>query len=124
MNGNLLRLALSSGLEQDSSRSLAVFNETFEDLLDGVRRSNREASEIVIGSGFAVGAGVVAWLLRGGALAASLLSVLPAWASFDPVPILVARRDRKEPAVPEDSSETAVTRVLRPDALPTRSVRS
>jgi hypothetical protein len=124
MNGNLLRLALSAGLEEDTSRSLAVFNETFEDLLDGVRRSNRETSEIVIGSGVAVGAGVVAWLLRGGALAASLLSVLPAWASFDPVPILVARRDKRESAAPEDSSETAVTRVLRPDALPTRPVRS
>ena len=111
-------------MEEDTSRSLAVFNETFQDLLDGTRRSNREASEIVIGSGIAVGAGVVAWLLRGGALAASLLSSLPAWASFDPVPILAGRRDKRESVAAEDSSEAAVTRVLRPDALPTRPVRS
>src|SRR5262245_14409069 len=124
MNGNLLRLALSSGLEGDASRSLAVFNETFQDMLDGTRRTNREASEIVIGSGIAFGAGVVAWLLRGGALAASLLSALPAWASFDPVPILVGRRDKEKPAAPEDASETAVTRVLRPDVLPIRPGRS
>jgi hypothetical protein len=124
MNGNLLRLALSSGLDGDTSRSLAVFNETFQDVLDGVNRGNRQVSEIVIGSGVAVGAGVVAWLLRGGALAASLLSALPAWASFDPVPILAGRRDKRNPAAPEDSSEAAVTRVLRPDALPTRPGRS
>jgi hypothetical protein len=125
MNGNLIRLAMNMGL-QDTSRSLAVFDETFQDMLDGVRRTDREVSEIAIGSGVAVGAGVIAWLLRGGALAASLLSVLPTWASFDPVPILARRRDdeQKPTPPPEDSSEAAVTRVLRPDALPPRQVRS
>ncbi|HET7609408.1 MAG TPA: tandem-95 repeat protein, partial [Gammaproteobacteria bacterium] len=125
MNNNLLRLALNMGL-QDTSRSLAVFDETFQEMADGVRRADREVAEIAIGSGVAVGAGVIAWLLRGGALVASLLSALPAWASFDPVPILARRHDdeRKPPAPPEDPSETAVSRVLRPDALPTRQARS
>jgi hypothetical protein len=90
-----------------------------------VRRTDREVAEIAIGSSVAVGAGVIAWLLRGGALAASLLSILPAWASFDPVPILSRRHDdEQKPNPPEDASETAVTRVLRPDAIPTRQVRS
>jgi hypothetical protein len=126
MDGNLLRLALSMGLE-DASQSLSVFDESFDELLDGVRRTDREVAQVVVGSSMAVGAGVVAWLLRGGALAASLLSVLPAWASFDPVPILVRRREKRKaatPTPPEDSNEMAVNRVLRPDTPPPRSSRS
>jgi hypothetical protein len=104
---------------------LTAFDETFEQLLDGVRGTDREVAQVVVASSMAISAGVVAWLLRGGVLAASLLSVLPAWASFDPVPILVRRRDkRKAPTAPEDSNELAVTRVLRPDTLPPRLPRS
>jgi len=116
MNNNVISLALSMGLD-DSSRSLSVFDETFQDVLDGVRHTNRAVSEIMVGSSVAVGAGIIAWLLRGGALAASLLSALPAWSSFDPVPILARRSDKREPTAPsEDSSEAAVRRVLRPRA--------
>ena len=124
MNGNVIRLALSMGLD-DSSRSLAVFDQTFQDVLDSVRHTDRVVSEIMVGSSVAVGAGIIAWLLRGGALAASLLSVLPAWSSFDPVPILARRSDKRGPTTaPEDSSEAAVKRVLRPRAPPQRRVRS
>jgi hypothetical protein len=36
----------------------------------------------------ALSAGYVTWLLRSGSLVASLLAVLPAWQSVDPLPIL------------------------------------
>ena len=43
------------------------------------------------------------WLLRGGSLIASLLSALPAWSLFDPLPVLesfddveVAKRGKDE----------------------------
>jgi hypothetical protein len=71
----------------------------------------------MVGSSVVFSAGIVAWLLRGGALAASLFSVLPAWMSFDPVPILAGRPDSRAPTPPppsDDSSEAAVARVLRP----------
>jgi hypothetical protein len=53
------------------------------------------------------------WLIRGGALAASVLSALPAWRLLDPLPIL-ARGDREEdesdeeddPAIASFSDET------------------
>ena len=32
--------------------------------------------------------GYVIWLIRGGTLLASLISSLPAWCSFDPLPVL------------------------------------
>ena len=35
--------------------------------------------------------GYVSWLLRAGYLSASLMSVLPLWREFDPLPMLAAR---------------------------------
>jgi len=35
--------------------------------------------------------GYVSWLLRAGYLSASLMSVLPLWREFDPLPVLAAR---------------------------------
>jgi hypothetical protein len=116
MTERLIALAESASMD-DVSRSLAVFDETFDEFLDGVRRGDRQVGQAVVGSSIAFSAGIVAWLLRGGALAASLFSVLPAWMSFDPVPILVGRRGGPvpTPARPsDDSSEAAVARVLRP----------
>ena len=37
-------------------------------------------------------------MLRGGALASTLLSTLPLWKGMDPLPLLAARRKRKEKA--------------------------
>ncbi|HSS31025.1 MAG TPA: cadherin-like domain-containing protein, partial [Nitrospiraceae bacterium] len=39
-------------------------------------------------SGFALSAGFVAWILRGGSLLASFLVSMPAWRHFDPLPVL------------------------------------
>ena len=40
--------------------------------------------------------GYIAWILRGGALAATLLSTMPLWRQFDPLPLLAARKKRKK----------------------------
>jgi hypothetical protein len=40
-------------------------------------------------------AGYVSWLLRAGYLSASLLSSLPLWHGFDPLPILAPTKDKK-----------------------------
>jgi hypothetical protein len=47
-------------------------------------------------TGISLSAGFVAWLLRGGAMASSLLASAPLWRSCDPLPILASRR-RSEP---------------------------
>jgi uncharacterized membrane protein len=125
-NGPMLMLARND-VQVDTSRSLAVVDESYGQLLGPANLSSRGVAEVVMGSGLAFSAGLVAWLLRGGALAASLLSVLPAWVAFDPVPVLIRRRrDRKKdaPKPIEDAGETAVTRVLRPDARSSRPDRS
>jgi hypothetical protein len=50
------------------------------------------SDEIAIGTvaivSSAISAGYVIWLLRGGTLIAGLLSSIPAWCSFDPLPIV------------------------------------
>src|SRR5881394_884144 len=124
--GQMLMLAKSAA-QEDASRSLAVVDESYDQLLGPADRTSRGVAQMVMGSSLAFSAGLVAWLLRGGALAASLLSVLPAWVAFDPVPILVRRRRDRKQAAPnpiEDAGETAVTRVLRPDARSPRADRS
>jgi hypothetical protein len=47
-------------------------------------------------------AGVVFWGLRAGGLLASLLATLPAWRSFDMLPVI---RDDRERDVPDDAPE-------------------
>ncbi len=48
--------------------------------------------------------GYVVWCLRGGALVASVLSTLPAWLAFDPLPVLEFwEREEKHPD--EDGDE-------------------
>ena len=48
--------------------------------------------KVVVGSTAAVSTsvsvGYVVWMLRGGSLMATMLSSLPAWQSFDPLPVL------------------------------------
>jgi hypothetical protein len=122
-----LRALAQFGTAEDLRRSISAFTETFSDVLGEQRRVDREVAQVMIGSGLTLSAGVVAWLLRGGALAASLLSALPAWTAFDPIPILVRRRQDKETPAPnaaEDVTEAAIARVLRPDAVRRRGLRS
>jgi hypothetical protein len=56
----------------------------------------------VSGATVLLSAGYLVWCLRGGALVASALSALPAWRSFDPLPVLEfwerqSKRDEEEP---------------------------
>lgn len=87
------------------SKALAVHQRTltstaFVKALDQVAKSQTESEQVravVVGSTTAVASslsvGYILWLMRGGALAASLLASLPAWRSLDPLPILGRDRD-------------------------------
>ncbi len=47
-------------------------------------------------SGVVLTAGVVAWILRSGALLSSLMSTIPLWKGYDPLPILAYKDDDEE----------------------------
>ena len=55
-------------------------------------------------------AGYLAWCLRGGALIASALSSLPAWRSFDPLPVLEfwERNNKSKNDEEDDQNEQAL----------------
>ena len=53
----------------------------------------------VAGGGLLVSAGALLWLARAGGLLAALMTSLPAWRAFDPLPILGRPRDEERRAV-------------------------
>jgi hypothetical protein len=52
-------------------------------------------------------AGYLTWLLRGGSLLASVLATMPTWRNFDPLPILMKTRTRKEDVAAQDEKDDA-----------------
>jgi hypothetical protein len=75
---------------RNSSNAEMTMNE-IDSLMKEIRIHEGD-NEFVIGAvssvGAALSAGYVVWALRAGALLASALSSLPAWVSFDPLPVL------------------------------------
>ena len=63
-------------------------------------------------SGVVLTAGVVAWILRSGALLSSLLSTIPLWKGYDPLPILAYKDDedkkKEEDEIHEDKIPTSL----------------
>ncbi|SMP76920.1 tandem-95 repeat protein [Noviherbaspirillum suwonense] len=96
--------------------SAATRSETLARSLDEMRedvKAAEEAEHRIVGSSVAVGAGFsvgyVIWLLRGGVLATSLLSSLPAWRFVDPLPVLARMRtDADDDDDTDDSLESLV----------------
>ena len=98
------------GVEITSVRSRDPISQTvlhldFGSLDDDVRRDEEAESEqqietlavgttAVVSTGLSVG--YVIWLIRGGTLLASMVSALPAWVSFDPLPILESFEEEED----------------------------
>ena len=82
--------------------------EVFDRSRDG-EAAAAEAQGEALASGTALSAGVsigyVLWLARGGALAASLLSALPAWSTLDPLPVLAQVKRRGTEAADDDAAD-------------------
>jgi len=66
-----------SGLDESSDRSFII-------------------SSIMSGSGLLLTTGLISWVLRGGALASTLLSTMPLWRGMDPLPMLAGRKKKKK----------------------------
>jgi len=75
---------------------------------DDASRDNAQEIEaqIVIGSGFSLTAGFVGWVLRGGALLASMMSSVSVLGGFDPLPILKKSRDKENVTADDDDTES------------------
>ena len=65
---------------------------SFRDDLNSQRESTALVENIVVGTTTAVSGGLtvgyVIWLIRGGSLLATMMSVMPSWISFDPLPVM------------------------------------
>jgi len=85
--------------------------------------------QIASGSSIALTAGFISWVLRGGALSAALLSTLPMWKGFDPLPLLAANRSKDDKRRKNEDTESMektyeesspdVERIFSPETLVT-----
>jgi len=72
----------------------AMWNQlnSFRDDVNSRRESTTMMENIVVGTTTAVSGGLtvgyVIWLIRGGSLLATMMSVMPTWISFDPLPVM------------------------------------
>jgi len=73
----------------------------------------------VSSSGVALTAGVVAWVLRGGALMTSLISTIPLWKGYDPLPIL-AYKDEEDEKIVEEKVPTSLEEMKKARELKDR----
>jgi hypothetical protein len=91
--------AVSDGAGSSASRGSGLagdLDRMRDDMGDQTELEHWMSGSMAVGS-FGLTVGYVLWLLRGGALIASLLSSLPAWRLIDPLPIL-SRVDEEEDA--------------------------
>jgi hypothetical protein len=63
------------------------------------------SAEAAAGVGISLTAGFVSWALRAGAMASSFLASMPAWRQFDPMPVLMEDKGRKDKAVSDAEEE-------------------
>ena len=80
---------------------------------------NGKFSDIIISlGGLSVTSGLIAWLLRGGSLAASFISTMPLWKGMDPLPVLNKRKkDGEEDDDANDiSADKRVERLMKGDS--------
>jgi hypothetical protein len=120
-------ITASDGASSSSSASQGAAGLAGE--LDRARDELEERAKIeqwVTGSvafgSFTVTVGYALWLLRGGALLASLLSSLPAWRLIDPLPVLARVDDEEEEDA--DGDEHAFASFVEEAPAPTAEPRA
>jgi hypothetical protein len=100
---------LNNDIELDQLQSLFADSDFLNELNDRRLEEEQEQlqeeylSQAVAASGLSVSAGIVSWILRGGSLAAGMLSTLPGWRGIDPLPVL----SRREKAANDELDDNA-----------------
>ncbi len=88
------------------TKKLDSMSEDLQDAMEAETGQRIFVAKVTAASGLALSAGIVAWVLKGGTLLASLITTLPAWSHFDPLPILGFKK-RKRKQDEQDGSEAA-----------------
>ena len=112
-------------IQVKSIKSLWVAIDEMKDKMD--EKITEDITELefraaaVSSSGVALTAGVVAWVLRSGALMTSLISTIPLWKGYDPLPILAYKDDdEEEEDIAEDKIPTSLEEMKKIKALKER----
>jgi hypothetical protein len=104
-------------LSEAFRRSLGIVEEDLRRATDMSESNLKFAVGVTNLGGVSLTAGVIAWLLRSGALLASLAATLPAWRHFDPLPVVLTsdrtRRRSTADAVVAADQENKQFRGLR-----------
>ncbi len=87
-------------------RKLDLLGEDLQEAMEMETEHRRFVAKVTAASSFALSAGLVAWVLKGGVLLSSLIATLPAWSHFDPMPILGYKK-RKQKKDDKDGPEGA-----------------
>ena len=111
---------LESGLGNGLINNELLWQE-LDQLRNAINGSNDEDgifkgdfSNIIISlGGLSVTSGLIAWLLRGGSLAASFISAMPLWKGVDPLPVLTKNKRDEEDDDDDATSISADKRVER-----------
>ena len=98
-------------IDSNISLSQVIYNKNFQSGLaraqsdlesskDGTGRNFQLGDDVALSVSISTTAGVLAWMLRGGALFGSLMAATPLWSAIDPLRITGGRKD-------DDNSETS-----------------
>ncbi|MDH3527247.1 MAG: VCBS domain-containing protein, partial [Gammaproteobacteria bacterium] len=79
------------------------------------------------GASLSLSAGILTWALRGGALAATMMSSMPIWKGFDPLPVLAAARKKYKKAADttmDDDKNDLIDEMFESSGKSTRETRN
>lgn len=88
-------------------KELDAMTESLEEAMQGQQDEETLVAVTAAGVSIVLSTGYVVWALRGGWLLASLLATMPAWRSFDPLPVLVHAKEDRERGGKHDGRRTA-----------------
>ncbi|KPK00492.1 MAG: hypothetical protein AMK71_08245, partial [Nitrospira bacterium SG8_35_4] len=102
-----------TNITADLYSSIEMLSHSF----DSMERHEKIVTKTVVGGTLALSAGTAIWVLRGGSLVASMLSTMPMWKGFDPLPVLsLSRQERlkkiKEARAAEEEESRKNKKVL------------
>jgi len=80
---------------QNFLEGLNRFDKELEESGSGIERRYQLASDTAIGISISATAGILAWVLRGGAIFASVMTATPLWTSIDPVRVAGGKHKQK-----------------------------
>jgi len=97
----------------DSDPLLENINKMRLELDEDFKQQGQDSVEIefVTSAAISFTAGVVSWILRGGALLSSLLSSVTVFKKFDPLAIVTAKKDKKDKKDNDDEDTTSTDEV-------------